>query len=318
VSKRSWSTPLSGDARPGLYHLESKRRRSTKQSSNENTAPNDLIADNTSALTKFLEPSSPRGQQDTSLTLGQIHNGDPAALINQMLEIQKLTTSRDESEEWATNLRFLHVQELGPKAQLIRIPLTRKGEYQNRSDYVAVSYRWQTPADPEPNPGYLIIDADGTQRGNKVPNSVLHRAITYALDNKIPFIWIDQECIPNREDYPEEHGIAIQAMDIVYRRSDHPLGLLQDSLRQKQLILLGELLKRPVNRCKITGAERWAVAPSEEEIPSIHGLLKKVLNDDWWDRAWIFQYVLELSILICSRVFREGFPIYLPHGNTTI
>jgi hypothetical protein len=131
------------------------------------------------------------------------------------------------------------------------------------------------------HPAYLIIDGDGNPRGNKAPNAVLNRAINYAQDDGIPFVWIDQECIPNREDCPEEHEIAIQAMDIVYRRSDHPFGLLKSKLCQNNLLLLHKLLERSIHRDKITNVERWAVASSEGEILQIQDLLHEILVDDW-------------------------------------
>lgn len=277
--------------------LESRDLRlsqAAKQLSDENTTPTAIRGENISTLAKPSDARHLTGQQDTHLTLGQIHSQSSLALVSQMLEIQRYTVSREQSEEWAANLRFLNVKNLGPRGQLRHISLTLKGEYRYRSDYVAVSYRWQIPSDPEPNPVYLIIDADGEQRGNKAPNSVLDRAINYALDHGIPFIWIDQECIPNREDCPEEHEIAIQAMDIVYRRSDYPLGLLKSSLSRKHLLLLDELLRRRMRRSK--DVECWAVPPSEDEIPPIQDLLQRILIDDWWDRAWIFQYVLRSDI----------------------
>jgi Heterokaryon incompatibility protein (HET) len=51
----------------------------------------------------------------------------------------------------------------------------------------------------------------------------LHRAIAYAIAYKVPFIWIDQECIEQNDCLDKELGI--HSMDIVYRRSDHPLGI---------------------------------------------------------------------------------------------
>ena len=199
---------------------------------------------------------------------------DPAALISQMVEIQKYTVSREQSEEWAANLRFLHVAKLGaisPKRQSRHIPLTRKGQFPNCHKYVAVSYRWQTPSDPETNPAYLIIDADGSQRGNKAPNEILNRAINFALANRIPFIWIDQECIPNREHSPEEHEIAIQAMDIVYRQSDyrkeyrfsksiHPavkLDLLTHSHSTPMFLYSSRLIP-----CALQTFSRWSITDS--------------------------------------------------------
>ena len=32
-------------------------------------------------------------------------------------------------------------------------------------------------------------------------------------------------------------------------------------------------------------------APKQEELPLIRDLLYEILVDDWWGRAWIFQYV---------------------------
>lgn len=271
---------------PALGH-DFEPQKLKQQVSSQEATTTELRNESTSTSVKPSELGQLAGQQDTHLTLGQIHNGDRVTLINQMLEIQKSTVPRDESEEWAADLRFLHVEKLGPKGQLRHIPLTRKGEYRYHVDYVAVSYRWQFPSDPEPHPAYLIIDGDKGPRGNKASNAVLNRAIAYAQDNQIPFVWIDQECIPIRGDHPEEHNIAIQAMDIVYRRSNYPLGLLKSTLRRDQFKFLRQQLRRRIRTDKITHEERWMVAPRREEILSTRDVLHEILIDDWWDRAWI-------------------------------
>jgi hypothetical protein len=250
----------------------------------------ELPARSTSTNTRLPRPSNLQtstGQQDTHLTLGQIHNGDSVALINQLVEIQKATLPRDESEEWAANLRYLHVEDLGQCRQLQHITLTQKGEYKERVDYIAVSYRWQYPSEPEPNPVYLIFDGNKEPRGNKAPNAVLTRAIACAQRLKIPFIWIDQECIPSLEDNPEEHRVAIQAMDIVYKRSDYPLGLLNITLHPEQFGILYQLLMTETTTDEATRMERLVWNPTDDEISLTHEVLSEILKDEWWDRAWI-------------------------------
>jgi hypothetical protein len=48
------------------------------------------------------------------------------------------------------------------------------------------------------------------------------RTLRYAISHKVPYIWIDQECI-NKEDEEEKRN-SVQTMDIVYSRYNFPLG----------------------------------------------------------------------------------------------
>lgn len=48
-------------------------------------------------------------QSDLKLTLLQIHNGGPSALLKQLMELRKFEVKRERSERWAENLRFLDI-----------------------------------------------------------------------------------------------------------------------------------------------------------------------------------------------------------------
>ena len=57
--------------------------------------------------------------------------------------------------------------------------------------FVAVSYCW--PHDEgTANPQYRVRDENGNTRPNRAPNSVLDRAVAFARENGMRFIWIDQ------------------------------------------------------------------------------------------------------------------------------
>lgn len=123
-------------------------------------------------------------QHDTHLTLAQIHDS-PEALLKQIMKIQKhCTASRIASSHWAQHLRFVRVPQApqnvpDPAActmldSTIILQLTDKHENPRRTDYVAVSYCWESTTIPD-CPGnsvrYLIQSSDGL-RPSRAPSAV--------------------------------------------------------------------------------------------------------------------------------------------------
>jgi hypothetical protein len=150
-----------------------------------------------------------------------------------------------------------------PLQELPYLTLTDNGAVKNCNHHVAVSYCWsrgakgressqsvrplevtvkrplkkqrldQTPLGNIEKAPYDIMTSNGMRKG-RVPRDIMDRALRYAANKGLSFIWIDQECI--EQDNPVEKELAIQSMHLVYRRSEYPLGLLTARLLHQQHI----------------------------------------------------------------------------------
>jgi hypothetical protein len=74
--------------------------------------------------------------------------------------------------------------------------------------------------------GYTMIEAGGeSRRQSIVRDEVLTRGLRYARHNGIRRFWTDREC-SHLEDDAEEKQVTMNSMDLLYRGSRHPIGLL--------------------------------------------------------------------------------------------
>jgi hypothetical protein len=136
---------------------------------------------------------------DTHGPFGQPRLTAEAPIGKEMLEIQQYTLDQAMARKWANNLRFLalkSVEQPGmneyfpfpmPKTKsMYDLWLIEPGEFPGTTDYVAVSYYWQTK---EKFPKYTISDAQSsTPRPVTAPNEVLDRAIHFAAYHNTCFI----------------------------------------------------------------------------------------------------------------------------------
>ena len=69
----------------------------------------------------------------------------------------------------------------------------------------------------------------------------MDRVVNYVSHFGLSTFWIDRECIEQKDSLVKE--CAMQSMDLVYRCSKRPLGILSTPLRRKsQLSLLHQML----------------------------------------------------------------------------
>lgn len=218
-----------------------------------------------------------------------------------------------------------------PPQELPYLALTHIGEVQNCNHHVAVSYCWSRASsgwqessltstlperivngrqlrpskrqrlnprvtDSSSNMPYDIMTGRGMRRG-RVPRDVMDRALRYAANKGLSFIWIDQECI--EQDDPVEKELAIQSMHLVYRGSELPLGLLTAKLVEQQHIdalnfairySFGESRLRDADARSegfsgVLGRER----PIHSFIRNFAEVLKIMARDKWLTRGWIMQ-----------------------------
>jgi hypothetical protein len=159
--------------------------------------------------------------------------------------------------------------------------------------YVAVSYCWNRQQDQwlvaHDGKGLQPIEMlkEGTStststsvststRLSMMPPDVVHRAVDYAKKRNINAIWIDQECI--NQDNPTDKEDGIQAMDIVYQASDHPIAVLESCFEtQAELDALAS----------VVDSDRFEFDPAQ--IEALADILGALSADQWFERAWTLQ-----------------------------
>lgn len=228
---------------------------------------------------------------DTHRSLDELRAPRPTSLVAEMLEIQKRATRLPRDFAWTEDLKCLSICSgkrydldlCQPAKALFRDVLPRHSR-----EYVAVSYPC-TPSQYESGKtgGYKIVDHVGNVQEAKVRDGVLDRATRYARSRKVSTIWIDQECI-DQEDANAKKA-AMRSMDMVYRRSRYPVGLLSTPLRhQHELDLLLLLLQGKLT----VGHERsrrpqLAYEVGAETAREVLKVLFSIMRDPWWQRRWI-------------------------------
>jgi hypothetical protein len=164
----------------------------------------------------------------------------------------------------------------------------RLGQIQNTQkarEYVAVSYSWQSMKSGTPDPPLYWIESPGQQlKENVVRNDVLFRAARYARHVNISHIWADCECID-----PSSQAEAMNSMDLVYKRSRRPVGLMETVLDDMEEIkLLKELLYGELASIECNSTTLNAGC-DEQKVKAVLALLQRLSQDHWWNRSWIFQ-----------------------------
>ena len=210
-------------------------------------------------------------------------------LISTILDIARLHTPNNKSKSWFKNLSCLRMNAASPNTLQI-VKGTPYGN--NDADYIAVSYPWTpTPRlECDRNGGYAVTGARGGHpRKSVVRDEVLERVLRYANHIGIFRLWIDKECSP-QEDLVEKQT-AMDSMDLVYRHSRHPVGLLavvfddQSEVDYLQTLMTGDSVVQN------NEDEYPKLVHSAESCTSlgIFNVLVHLYKDRWWTRAWIFQ-----------------------------
>lgn len=243
---------------------------------------------------------------DTGLTLAEIHDASVQKLIDQLIQIQRHTISREKAEAWADRLRFLSISGIaseGEKTSKRRrrvsrkpqdesqsfkiLPLTGRWLVSKRNAYISISWRWRQDLPADETAGwsrYRVQRRKEQPHISKVPDIYLDRAIRFAKSHGVRLLWVDAECI-HQED-PEDQETGIQSMDMVYRNSRLSLGILNVVVHKQQLVdglsalLDGSIFDRSVEEPRF---EKW-VDPG-----LILDILRLILSDERWSRTWIFQ-----------------------------
>nr|POF02614.1 hypothetical protein CFP56_58246 [Quercus suber] len=213
---------------------------------------------------------------------------DQSTIVDKLLSVESLAVPNAKSTDFFDNLKCLWIDSNNTN------PLRLKGWSTQSNDenlYIAVSYSWEPTPSTEScqTGGYRIVDTQGgSPRSNQVRDEILRRVISYAQWHKIHRIWIDQECTIQHEE--SEKQIAMDSMDLVYRESNLSLGLLAVILEtQEEVNSLQNLLMGCMVNVTDSGSLRL-VHPADDPLSlSVYRILRRLYEDRWWTRAWIFQ-----------------------------
>jgi hypothetical protein len=224
------------------------------------------------------------------------------SLVDEILEIASRQISNNKFKIWFENLTCLWTNTNHPKVLQIKRGLPHGYEDNN---FIAVSYSSEhTPGlECSRHGSYTITSGSGTYiRRSKVRDDILYRILRYASHKNVCRFWIDKECSPEKDS--SEKQATMDSMDILYRRSRHPVGLLaviletQDEVHFLQTLIKGHTV---IRNCK-DDYPRLACA-EESCAMAVFNVLVHLHKDRWWTRAWIFQeeYLSSTSMQILIR-----------------
>jgi hypothetical protein len=231
--------------------------------------------------------------------LGEISH---LSLVDEILEIARYQISNDKSKIWFENLTCLWTNTNHPNVLQVKRGLPYGYEDDN---FIAVSDSSEhTPGlECDRHGRYTIINGSGRYvRRSKVRDDILYRILRYARHKNVCRLWIDQECSPEKDS--SEKQTTMYSMDVLYRRSKHPIGLLaviletQDEVNFLQTLMVGDTV---IRECK-DDYPRLA-CPVESCAMGVFDVLVRLHTDRWWTRAWIFQeeYLSSTSMQILIR-----------------
>ena len=172
--------------------------------------------------------------------------------------------------------------------------------HHNSNEYIAISCPWTIPIHDTVSGRYRF--APEQPPGVIMPSDiVLDRILNFKACNpdylNTPF-WIDKICID--QNASDEKEIAVHAMDLVYQYSGRKmvsngqkrwvgcsLGLLFVEIKTvAELTMLRRLLDSKL--AENNDNEPKLLVTIEEAVPVLD-IIEKLLSDNWWHRAWIFQ-----------------------------
>lgn len=234
-------------------------------------------------------------QRDIDLTFEDIL-GSPDLHDSDIYKYGVAAVKRSDSTNTSTNLRFLHIPELGPdfRTSDVTYTITDSGQYRGMVDYVAVSYCWNsfgqinTPSSDPPTK-VSVID-QGVTRSPRCPADVLFRAVNFALARGVSLIWIDQECINQTDDADVQNHL--QCMHDIFKQAKFAIGLLNFELTNWGQYRALMRCHFPINLVEQNLNEADSPPEFLQSVQSIKfttRLLKSVRRDRWFSRTWVFQ-----------------------------
>jgi hypothetical protein len=237
---------------------------------------------------------------DRHKTLQQLSDFHQKPIVELLLDLQNIKSPRSKHLEIIRNLTCFRINPHSKcksdlSDQHFTLHETTVNAYTNR-EYVAILYVWNIPEEEgrkkKLSTKYEVEKGGRTER-SELRDRVLDRLRRCMVTLDLNYLWIERFSIPqkvcknfrqfNHENCSQKRN-SLDAMDLVYKQSNHPVALLELELDHAEDIdLLADLLARKlvygVNRLKYKNFNRARKAL----------YLVKRITDIWWERAWIFQ-----------------------------
>lgn len=225
---------------------------------------------------------------DTGSKLDELQISQPTSIVSSLIRAQQCTEQEGRDFAYFDSLQCLSITRNGSatghghELSMVRLP-------RHDGHFAAVSHVWEASENTDQAvERYHVRLKSGKTRPARIRDDVLDRVIQYTISQSISSFWMDQECINQRD--KRAKADAMRVMDIVYRRSHHPVGVLSVPLtHQKHVNHLRQLLE---GSCvgeldKFPGRLQPQVSFSKAR--KILQTLFRVTCDPWWTRRWIFQ-----------------------------
>ncbi|KAI0107137.1 heterokaryon incompatibility protein-domain-containing protein [Nemania sp. FL0031] len=243
---------------------------------------------------------------DLGDSLSTIRRHYQQPLVTLLLDIQKTEIQHLKSTEFIRALECLY------PTQNNTFMRHRINAFEER-DYVAISCTWSHPLPlKQPYGKYYVQSRNRGFSQSTVRDSVFERVRKYMVHFDLRYLWIDKECVVQEDG--EEKETAIQAMDLVYYRSKHPIGLLyQPILSIADLQLLAGLM---TEKFVTKSGSQFKLSPGLpfESVRKILELLDAIVSDIWWTRAWTYQEnyrgSTRMRLLIPHCISSKDYPNY--------
>lgn len=231
---------------------------------------------------------------DKDPSLLQLSRHYDASIVSQLVHIGS-KCNQQENVKFHSFIRSLWCLE--PEGSVLRRRSINAFRERKRR-YVALSYTWTPSKDEDPASGqYLVQNWDNKNlQLSSVRKCVLDRVLGYMRHTKIRFLWIDAHCIRQDTCGVDDCALhsrciekrdAIQAMDLVYQLSEHPVALLGRPLRTESEL---RLLTRILSGDLVDGDREFRLVTATALVArEALVLLSEITQDSWWCRAWTFQ-----------------------------
>ncbi|RGP63173.1 hypothetical protein FSPOR_8755 [Fusarium sporotrichioides] len=225
---------------------------------------------------------------DSNVPLSSIVKSRGKSVASLLLEIEEYPKPHLKRLSFIRNLECLVSDESSSEGP--RLERRKVNAFKERN-YVALSYTWDTSDQEDPRKGKYEVQTRDKARfwPSPVRDCVLDRVLSFMRSKGLGLLWIDRHCVKQNtcrgmchHKRCNEKRSAIEAMDLVYRLSEHPVALLGRPIEwEEEMDLLFKLLKGRFDK----GFDRT----SHEEILRVLRLLSRITKDRWWTRAWTFQ-----------------------------
>ncbi|KAK4553982.1 hypothetical protein LTR86_008823 [Recurvomyces mirabilis] len=158
-----------------------------------------------------------------------------------------------------------------------RLWLTGKQDAPRCLHYVAVSYCWPHLDETNTVPsGSYALYSDSGQEQNDAPDEVITRAMAFANHKDLSAVWIDQECIDQKN--PDDKEAGVQSMYLVYEQAQWSVGLLSTVIRGQETM---DLLDPEYLQCHSFS--------THEDLAIALRFLQLLDGERWFKRAWCMQ-----------------------------